>query len=297
MKRVIFTTWDDINHDADLVNEYYDKLHKNKVEYAEKIGAEFILFYNTSDKTKSNFINVNYLKHKYMAELAESYDEVMYVDMDVIFNTDRNVFEELDLSKGIHVKDEDSKILDKNIEMIFLEHIGARSPTIKYHITKDLLDGKDANVINTGIMIGKSEHIKQIKFMDRLESIIQRIDQLKKDETFLRRFYYHNNESIFSYILKEYNIPYMLMDKRWHYIIDHTPEYIDWNNIEIAHFINKKFNAFFKDKTKCIYSLHIDIPDERLDNPPGPSDDPVSKSKRTKDFQASWIEKFKNVPP
>ena len=292
MKKVIFTTWDDINHDSGLVNEYYDRLHKNKIDYAEKIGAKFILFYNTFNTEESNFVNINYLKHKYMAELAELYDEVMYVDMDVVFNTDKNVFEELDLSKGIHIKDEDGEILDKNIEALFLKHVGARSPTVKYHITKDLLNGKDNHVMNTGVMIGKSEHIKQIKFMNRLKSISEKIDELKQDVTFLRRFYYPNNEAIFSYIMEEYNIPYMLMDKRWHHIIDHKPECIDLNDIEIAHFVNKKFNTFFKDKTKCIYSLHIDIPDERLDNPPGPDDDPVNKSKRTKERLSKYKERL-----
>ena len=67
---------------------------------------------------------------------------------------------------------------------------------------------------------------------------------------------------------------------------------MDWDNIEIAHFIGKKFSTFFQDKTKLIYSIYIEIPDEHLDNPRGPKDDPVNKSKRTKERLAAYKDKL-----
>ena len=306
MKRVIFTTYDDIN-DADdkwnilsfqknQINDYFDYLVKNKKDYANSIGADFILYHNTMKNFEIDasfeFAKVNLYKHHLMATLAEEYDEVMYVDMDVVFNTQKNVFEELDLSKGIYVRDQDYDILNKEINKVFLSHVGQRNPTLKYHITKDLLDGKDCHVINTGIMIGKSQHIKLIRFTDRLPEIIKKINKLKYDSlensAYLRMFYYPNNESIFSYILEKYNVPYVLMEEKWHFIIDEKPANINWANIEIAHIISKKFNIFFNDKTKLIYSIYIEIPDERLDNPKGSADDPVNKSKRTQERLAKY---------
>jgi hypothetical protein len=301
MKRVIFATYDDINQTDDKwgrasfqvnqINDYFDRLVKNKQDYAESIGVKFILFYNTMNNfdvaAGFEFAKVNLYKHHLMAELAEDFDEVMYVDMDVLFNTTKNVFEELDLSKGIHVRDQDYDILNKEIDSVVLHSIGQRNPTLKYHITKDLLDGKDCHVINTGIMIGKSQHIKSIKFIDRLPEIINKIDKLKYDSlensTYLRMYYYPNNESIFSYILEEHDIPYVLMQENWHCIVDEKLNALDWSSIEIAHIISKKFNIFFNDKTKLIYSIYIEIPDERLDNPKGSFDDPVNKSKRTQE--------------
>ena len=312
MKRVIFTTYDNIDiiedrwgvgvHQVNQINDYFDRLVKNKQDYAESIGVKFILFYNTMHNfdvdAGFDFAKVNLYKHHLMAELAEDYDEVMYVDMDVLFNTTKNVFEELDLSKGIHVKDQDEKIVNKNIEEILFKEVGQRSPTIKYHITKDLLDGEDNHVMNTGVMIGKAEHIKQIQYYNRMFDAIEKLNKIKSDNlersdgSHLRIYYYPNNESIFSYIMEKHNVPYVLMDKEWHYIISDDPEQIDWNEIEIVHFINKKFNAFFNDKTKCIYSLYIEIPDDRLDNPRGPIDDKVNKSKRTKDRLAKYKDRL-----
>ena len=313
MKRVIFTTYDDIEKEQDQwsanyfatesVNEYFDRLISNKEEYANSlINVEFKFYHNTMKDFDVNldleFTTANIYKHHIMAELAEEYDEVMYVDMDVIFNTEKNVFDELDLSKGIHIQVQTDEVTCKDIEGVKFENIGNRSPTLKYHITKDLLGGGGNHVMNTGIMIAKSEHIKQIKLIERLPDIIERINTMRllgvdSDEyKFLRMYYYPNNESVFSYIMESTDIPYEIMDERWHKIIKEKPQPLDWDNIEIAHFVNKKFSTFFQDKTKLIYSIYIEIPDERLDNPRGPKDDPVNKSKRTKERLAEYKDKL-----
>ena len=241
------------------------------------------------------FTKVNLYKHHLFAKLAEEYDEVMYVDMDVVFNTDLNVFDDLDLSKGIAVKDMDNEIQSKEVNEVLYSSVGMRNPTLKYHITKDLLDGGDNHVINTGIMIGKSKHIKQIKYVERMQEAYSKIQEIRlyepedpdnKDDrnlAYLRINYYANNESIFSYILEKYKVPYQIMDDKWHWIVYHRPNDSKIEDVNIIHFINKKFNAFFNDKTTAIYSIHIDIPDDKLDDPVGPDDDKVNKSKRTKD--------------
>ena len=313
MKRVIFTTYDDIEKENDQwgmnyyatesINEYFDRLISNKEEYANSlINVEFKFYHNTMKDfnvdTELEFTKANIYKHHIMAELAEEFDEVMYVDMDVVFNTEKNVFDELDLSKGIHIQVQTHEVTSKDIEGVMFENIGNRSPTLKYHITKDLLGGGGNHVMNTGIMIAKSEHIKKIKYIERLPSIIERIQEMRvsgvNDDKykFLRMYYYPNNESIFSYFMESTDIPYEIMDERWHKIIKDTPQPLDWDNIEIAHFIGKKFSMFFQDKTKLIYSIYIEIPDERLDNPRGPKDDPVNKSKRTKERLAEYKDKL-----
>ena len=299
MKRVIFTTFDDItnynnldNTNALLVKEYFDRLIQNKKDYCDRIGVQFIFYHNTMKDflltNDAEFTKVNLYKHHLMACLAEEYDEVMYVDMDVLFNTDENIFESLDLSKGIHVKDQDEDIVSKNIGDLFLKSNGLRSPTLKYHIAKDMLGGRDNHVLNTGVIIGKSEHIKLIKFSDRLTEMVNLVKSIKqnnikrKDTSFIRRHYYPNNEALFSYILEEYNIPYVLLDEEWHTMYYDKPvDYIGCRG-KIIHFINKKFNRFFKDKTKCIFSLYVKIDDEKLDNPPTSDIEPLgNKSKRT----------------
>ena len=307
MKRVIFTCFDDIEKENlttfDIVNqnqtqEYFDRLIENKKSYAEKIGVDFKFFHNTMKdfivKDELEFTKVNLYKHHLIDTLAREYDEVMYVDLDVVFDTEKNVFEELQLEKGIHVIDQDKGIISKDIDELLFKKIGLRNPTLKYHITKDLLGGRDNHVMNTGIVIGKSEHLIQVKLVDRLPGIIEKIDDLKmqinsgRDPVYLRGYYYPNNESVFSYILEEYEIPYQIMDKKWHRIVDHIPE----ENIEaeIYHYINKNFCGYFKDKTKAIFSIYIKIEDDNLDHPHKFKDDDIPKSKLTQ----IRLEKYKD---
>lgn len=298
MKRIIFTSYDDLNTNnlskldsvkSHQIADYFDRLVENKKSYADSIGVDFKLYHNTMQdffvSDELEFTKVNLYKHHLVHELAKEYEEVMYVDMDVIFNTTKNVFEELQLDQGIHIIDQDDYINSKNIEEVLFSEIGLRNPTLKYHITKDLLNGKDNHVINTGIIIGKSEHLKQIKLIERLPNIIAKIsnlkDQMRSDcnAVYLRSYYYPNNESIFSYILEEYNIPYVIMDEKWHTICDHIAK--EKSEAEIYHFINKNFYTFFKNKTKAIFSIYVKIDDSNLDNPTNHKDSEIPKSKQT----------------
>ena len=269
-----------------------ERLIDNKKQYAESCDVDFKFFHNTMGnrnlgKTSRAFTNSNLYKHQLMAELAEQYDQVMYVDMDVLFNTTENIFDKIDLSKGIAIKDQDLEIKSKNYNEALQLSFGMRNPTLKYFITKDLLNGKDNHVINTGIIIGNSSDIKKIKFIKRLPTIVKRIAKLKDNSiedgklNWIRHFFYPNNESIFSYILEKHKIPYQILDDEWHDIRDGY-QIVDRPYGKIIHFINKQFHAFFKDKTKVVYSLYIRIEDANLDdagNVPGEPD--VQKSKQT----------------
>jgi hypothetical protein len=302
MKRIIFTVYDDLklqehsNVDLDIsaqeqVAEYMNRLVDNKKQYAESCNVDFKFFHNTMGdrnlgKTDIAFTNSNLYKHQLMAELAEQYDQVMYIDMDVVFNTADNIFDEIDLSNGIAVKDQDSEIQSKSYSEALKLSFGMRNPTLKYYITKDLLGGKNNHVINTGIMIGNSSDIKKLKFIKRLPAIVKRIAKLKDKSiqdgklNWMRHFFYPNNESIFSYILEKHKIPYQILDDTWHDIRD--DQIVDRPYGKVIHFINKQFHAFFKDKTKVVYSLYIRIEDVNFDDSGSVAGEPdVSKPKRT----------------
>lgn len=285
MKRIIFTLYYNLEleyvqeiKNFNNISEYYDLLIQNKREYAESINVDFVCHDDVKEIEElcddDPFVNVNLLKHKLFAKYAEEYDEVMYVDMDVVFNTKENVFEEIDLSKGIAVKDQNDEIKTKIKDDMNLWEIGRKNPTVKYFITKDLLKGKECNVINTGIMIAKSKHIKQLKIAERLPSINNIIESMDND------YSYSNNESIFSYIIEKYKIPFQLLEDDWHDIRDYRIKNIPLG--KVIHFINKRFDHFFNNKTKVIYSLYIKIPDKKLDTEGYYPGDNLTKSIRTK---------------
>jgi hypothetical protein len=78
------------------------------------------------------------------------------------------------------------------------------------------------------------------------------------------------------------------MREEWHTIADNTT--VKKEKAKIIHFINKRFVAFFQNKTKAVFSIHININDENLDQPGNYEGDTINKSKRTQ----IELEKYKN---
>ena len=315
MKRIIFTVYDDLNEVDDtyslgtpavkLVDEYLDRLVQNKKDYAESIGVDFKFYHNTMKDfdcdVSLEFTKVNLYKHHIMCKLAEEYDEVLYVDMDVVLNTKENMFDEHDLEKnGYHIKYQDNDIQSTQIKEVFFAEIGLRSPTLKYHITKAMLggeDNEDIHVMNTGIMLANSKWIQKLDFINNMQFALDRLEQIKRkaikenEQTYISLYFYPNNEALFAWMVLEYDIPFYNLDDEWHCIVNHEPKKYNFDDMKAIHFINKKFNSFFKDKTYAMFSIHVDIPDDRLDNPRGHYKSSVPKSKHVKD----QLSKYKNA--
>ena len=315
MKRIIFTLYDDLNEVDDtynlgtpavkLVNEYLGKLVQNKKDYADSIGVDFRFYHNTMKDFECDvsleFTKVNLYKHYVMGKLAEEYDEVLYVDMDVVLNTKDNMFDEHDLeNNGYHIKYQDDDVQSTQIEEILFSEIGLRSPTLKYHITKAMLGGEDSeniHVMNTGIMLANSKWIRKLDFVNNMQVALNRLEEIKRkaikenEQSYLTLHFYPNNEALFAWMVLEYDIPFYNLDNEWHCIVDHVPKQYNFDDMKAIHFINKKFNSFFKDKTYAMFSIHIDIPDDKLDNPRGHYQSKVTKSKHVKDQLA----KYKNI--
>lgn len=303
MKRVIFTLYDEVEP-IGLVeelsklkfDEYYDRLLKNKKDYAKLIGCDFKFYHNTFKSgflgVSNDYVAINLYKHELLRQLAEDYDEILYVDFDVVFNTTSNFFEEVDLSKGIAVKDQDNEILSKNIDDYTIMEIPPRSPTLKYHIANDILND-DCHVINTGIMGARAEDIKNLDFIKRFEEAAEKIVIKTDPWHFIRKEFYPNNEAIFSYIIEEYDVPYQLLTDEWHDIRDH--QVVDRPLGNMIHFISKIFDVYFKDKTRVVFSLYIEIPDDKLDDPGKYDHDTINKSERTKlEFRQNYEKLLKN---
>lgn len=312
MKRIIFTVYDDLNEVDDtynlgtpavkLVDEYLDRLVQNKKDYAESIGVDFKFYHNTMKDFKCDvsleFTKVNLYKHHVMCKLAEEYDEVLYVDMDVVLNTKENMFDEHDLEKnGYHIKYQDDDVQSTQVKEVLFAEIGLRSPTLKYHITKAMLggeDNEDIHVMNTGIMLANSKWIQKLDFVNNMENALNRLEEIKRkaikenEQSYITLHFYPNNEALFAWMVLEYNIPFYNLDNEWHCIVDHVPKQYNFDNMKAIHFINKKFNSFFKDKTYAMFSIHVDIPDNRLDNPRGHVGATIPKSKHVKDQLAKY---------
>ena len=197
MKRVIFSLYIDIpKEDLDLFDSnilkegqiptnhrtkdqfkiHYGDLIATKEIYANKIGADFRMFeYDTdwiiySEKMKAEYPYltayniVNFYKIHLLYELSKEYDEILYLDFDVVPMKYDNFFEHWDLTKGIAVLNNNSKV--NTIEEVTNTSQTIRSPSSKYYNAQAMLFelglSTKNDVINTGIIGINKDHLQKL---------------------------------------------------------------------------------------------------------------------------------------
>ena len=95
MTNIIFDIWIDFSDKRWLA--YKDILIENHKKYAKLCGAEY-KHYNIKHENKIDFKQLNFMKIYIAEDLAQIYDKVLYLDLDVIPKTKINFFEYHDFS-------------------------------------------------------------------------------------------------------------------------------------------------------------------------------------------------------
>jgi hypothetical protein len=279
MKRVIYSLYVDVpakehygqsknKHDTsekasitvNAFKKHYDRLVNTKITYSEYCEADFIMFeYDEQYKTfEKNFLKdfpmftgyeiINFYKIHLLYELSKKYDEILYLDFDVIPLTDESFFDIWNLSKGICVYNNNSYV---NKSMSVSQSI--RSPSAKYFNCHAMLLDNNLNpnndVINTGIIGARKEDILKLDFFGKFKDTIDLMTKLRKDTSGLYSqniidMFRYDNETIFSYKTKINNINIQWLDSNWHYFLD-TQNFIP-KNIKLVHCICKDFDLVWR---------------------------------------------------
>ena len=254
MRRIIFSIFsDNVNLDHKSVNDYKisqfkkykQKLIDCKQKYADFCHADFILHdVNIVDYNKIQFEKI-LLYEKYAAE----YDEIMYLDFDVI-PTHRapNIFESFDmnticmypLKRDLHLID-----LKTAIDRDWLDNQNVFNKTCakKAMLLLDDINGNDL-LYNTGVVVSNSEAAKNIQFEYRLDEMNLLLDEAKEDSLYpieISKNFYYNNEVYMSYLVERYDIPHTDLSMAWNFIIDEfQPDPVD--SAYFIHYVNKDFH-------------------------------------------------------
>ena len=307
MKRVIFSLYIDIpKDDLDLFDSnilkegqiptnhrtkdqfkiHYGDLIATKEIYANKIGADFRMFeYDTdwiiySEKMKAEYPYltayniVNFYKIHLLYELSKEYDEILYLDFDVVPMKYDNFFEHWDLTKGIAVLNNNDRVLVP--ENVTDSSTTIRSPTAKFYNAQAMLFEKGLStkndVINTGIVGINKEHLDKLDYFNHFEDNLTLMKHLKiqtreevkiDDETGavhvlehndkyvtnifpdkVRQYFGWDNETLFSVKLKENKVPVQWLDDKWHYFL-YNQGFIPKGTI-LCHAINKDFDLVWR---------------------------------------------------
>lgn len=243
----------------------YNNLVLRQSQYAQDIGADYYLYEKAEyEKFAKHFEQnfpevsyydiVNFYKHYIMRELAREYDQICYIDFDVVPNTKDCIFEAHDMHKFGCANSNDLAGWGKTVNP---KHYNTciRNPSTKYwNAHAMLLDTgyePDNNVFNTGIMVASKWLIEKLDYFVDFKNNIDLMTQLKteKDSMYpqnIQRVFGYDNESMFSYLIHSKNIPVEFLNGPWHYIVD---ERISNKNAvdpsaKMYHCINKKMEWF-----------------------------------------------------
>lgn len=242
------------------LKQYEQPLNKNKKDYADAIGADYILYgddrqyydfckmFREKYSQISEYDIINFYKHWLMRELAEKYDRVCYLDYDVVVNTVDNIFDAHN-SKAFACAENNFQAEDGKKKAGTIYYIkDIRNPATKYWnchamLMEEGLD-PDTDVFNTGIMVATSDVIRQLGYFDSFEDVLQLMSKVKYDSNSMypanvQRVFNYDNETVFAYLRVINNIEIDYINDDWHCMVfDHL---MPVGGAKMYHMISKQF--------------------------------------------------------
>ena len=256
------------------LKKHYDRLVKVKEQYAKHCNAEFKIYGNDTfyQKFKNKFQGfefdlINLYKIHVWEQLSKDYDNVLYLDLDVIPNTTDNFFEVFDMNKicvyapnaikenvwnNTMLKNYKKNIHDFEYLMSkidkYNEYVKAMCKRAMLAITNKF--DTDYYIANTAILGANKNAINKLKYTERLNELIITLNLAKKEKFFgnnISKNFFANNEVFFHYLLDKYQISWYNIPREWHtYYMKKDVIDEKVNDIKMIHLINKRFEELWK---------------------------------------------------
>lgn len=212
---------------SSLYFDYKDIFLQDKIDYANKCEADFILVENNDYfdkvwlpemKEKFPYVSVfdiiQYYKIRLMGIFAEKYDNVLYMDFDVIYGTKNppNIFKTYDFSKGIVIRKKSyNKFADGQYEVMphsrkaYISNFLCNVNQIIYNYDGIQYEDLMYNY-NTGLVGINKDQYESLNYFNHLEKNIPKLSviEFEKNYDLTDNTIRYSNEAMFTYcILKE----------------------------------------------------------------------------------------------
>lgn len=230
MTNIIFDIWTDFkdrNQPKHIAKEwatYKDALIESHKKYAEICGSEY-RHYKIDHKKEIDFITLNFMKIYIAEDLAQKYDKVLYLDLDVLPKTRVNFFEHHDFSKLLCHRTLAPR-WKINRKRLMLGYEGISS---------------EHNIINTGVIGLTKEICNLIRFQEREKQINADYPEWLASNHSIDKEISANNEIYFSYIVEKYGVPTTDIGKAWNFIVDENHPKSD--ACHFLHISSKEFSS------------------------------------------------------
>ena len=240
MKRIIFSIYkEDIDdhtsaptHKRNQFKKFKNQIVENHKKYAKLCKADYRLY----DDVNTNYDIIQFQKIKLLKDLCKFYDEVLYLDFDVIINTNKSFFEHFDLNticayglerkyirQAIHNSmDMYSKACCKNAMLLLNDIVGSDY------------------IINTGVIGINKLSCNYIDFSS-CSSLYQMAKQDNVYPVEMSSKWKPNNEVYLSYLIEKNDLPYTNIGLQWNFILDDKHNKVS-SAAHFYHCVNKDFN-------------------------------------------------------
>ena len=256
MKRIIFSQYNDnINQNTISTNQYklsqFQKysaqLEQAQREYADRCGAEYVL--HKLDIT--DYDTLQFEKILQLERYAEEYDQVLYLDFDVVPNKRaENIFEVFGDTLAMYplFRDQHKHELKWNIEHDAYDKQNVYCKTCAKNSMLILDDGEiSPKLYNTGVTYGSSDAIKNLKFGQQLSDMKLLLDESIEDSIYpdnITKNFFYNNEVFVTYLVERDNLPCTDMNIHWNFILDGFQKE-PTGMAHFTHHVNKEFELSF----------------------------------------------------
>lgn len=253
MKRIIYSVWNDLtephtsatDYKQSQFKKYKPELEKRQKEYARSCNAD----YHVYSPNTGLYPSIQFWKLNKFEELAQDYDEVLYLDLDVVPQTDKNIFESFDTNnicvynviREYNKKKIKWEMEDDNFHPM---NVWVKMTMKKAMLLLENVSGNDG-VANTGVVLGNSEAIKKLAWSERIDSTFDIFNEAVEDNIYpeeIHKRWKPNNEAFLSYMIERYEVPMIDIGIQWNYILDATVK--DYTaGAHFIHQVNKEFEV------------------------------------------------------
>jgi hypothetical protein len=230
----------------DQFAKYKDLLIAKQKQYAKMCDADYECF----ELDEGNYDDIQFSKLLRFEELSKHYDEIVYLDLDVVPITKVSMFDKFDMNWvcAYSIKSPlDINVIYWNNKANTWHAMDMYSKTCVKNamLCLDGISGSDY-CINTGVLGMNKAVIDKLEFSNKLQKCKELFYQAKDDNLYppeMSKSWQLNNEVIFTYIIESDNIPFLNINMPWNFILDHiTSDYSA--AAHLIHVVNKKFNNY-----------------------------------------------------
>lgn len=256
MKRLVFSIYTDGLNPHSSVDEYKRtqfRTYKQKIidvqqGYAFYCNADYAL--HTTETTDYNLLQFE--KLMLFQEAFARYDEVLYIDFDVLPVTNRNFFDSFDLNnvcaysfgREMHRKDLiQAAMWDQFDPMNVYAKTCCKNAMLLIH---DIVGNRE--LINTGVVGGNKRVAEQLDFKRNVTEFNKIFQEALVDNIYpenITKNWFRNNEVFMSYLVEKNEVPFTNVGIQWNFILDKfCPK--PTAGCHFIHHVNKQFELSFR---------------------------------------------------